>query len=337
LAQLQVRTHAYGVALVVNSDQARVSWHLQRDLQAVLGWLDQGASWARTPLGHYLTGHADPGAEATLWGRWRRIDLTDSQRAAAELAMGSKLCAVQGPPGTGKTTVILNLLAHALVNKVATLAQGGSMGPEIMVVSSTNNRAVDNVVDPLGRDFDESALPLSLRVGSRQIVEKVTSLGLERVRGWLETRSMPAERAHAQLESELRLFRQLRARLKDRVDPEQTYRERLARRRQVGVDIEQLRAEFAPARECEALQTALRRLGVTLPAGLTEASSAAGDENELDRWAEKAARNALVAAALSALGARLARLSQLAEGSGQAALVKLQRYWKRTEQGSHRG
>jgi hypothetical protein len=38
-----------------------------------------------------------------------------------------------------------------------------------------------------------------------------------------------------------------------------------------------------------------------------------------------------VAAALSALGARLARVSQLAEGSGQAALVKLQRYWKRTE------
>jgi hypothetical protein len=245
--------------------------------------------------------------------------------------LGSRLSAVQGPPGTGKTTLILNLLCHTLVQKVVKLAETGSMGREIAVVSSTNNRAVDNVVDPLGRELEPHVLPWSLRVGSRQIVEKVTSLQLERVRLWLHTMPVTAERAQARLDKELTFFRQLYTRLKQRVGPEESHRNRLERKRQVMLEVERLRTGFDPARVRESLRSALQRLGARGPAGFNQVSCSAWTDQELDQWANHSSRNILVPEALSAFGARMTALSQLAEDSGPTALVKLRRHWSHTE------
>src|SRR5690606_33539441 len=54
---------------------------------------------------------------------------------------------------------------------------------KLLLVTSTNNRAVDNVVEPLiGIDPD---LPVALRAGSRIVCEQHLTRQLQRVREWL--------------------------------------------------------------------------------------------------------------------------------------------------------
>jgi hypothetical protein len=77
-------------------------------------------------------------------------------------------------------------VADALVRKVVPLLSGFAMGEAILVVTSTNNAAVDNVTTPLGSGLGPDRLPLALRVGSRDVTEKVTSADLERCKSWIE-------------------------------------------------------------------------------------------------------------------------------------------------------
>ena len=141
------------------------------------------------PLGVFLGGVADPGAarpRLTHAGLRQPQPLGTPQRLAAESALTEPLTAVQGPPGTGKTHMILQLAAHVLVESARRgvydppPADGASRRktprPEALWVSSTNNRAVDQVIEPLGRHTEYGRLPLALRVGSRAVT---TSAGTE--------------------------------------------------------------------------------------------------------------------------------------------------------------
>jgi AAA domain-containing protein len=195
LAQLGSRARAYPTALVVNADQSRVTAHAQRDIEAALERLEGKTLRRDAPLSRYLRGQVSEGdapRSARCLGRFTRAGLTPHQLGALELALDRRLCAIQGPPGTGKTTLILNLAADALVRKVLPLAQGHMMSDAVLVVTSTNNAAVDNVTSPLGRLLDAERLPLALRVGSRDVTEKVTSQDLESCIGWLERRKEPS-------------------------------------------------------------------------------------------------------------------------------------------------
>lgn len=209
LAQLGSRARAYPTALVVNADQSRVTAHAQRDIEAALERLEAKTLRRDAPLSRYLRGQVseeDGPRTARCLGRFSRAGLTQHQLAALELSLDRRLCAIQGPPGTGKTTLILNLAADALVRKVLPLVAGHMMSDAVLVVTSTNNAAVDNVTSPLGRLASAERLPLALRVGSRDVTEKVTSQDLESCIGWLERRKEPstAELAAALAELEQR-------------------------------------------------------------------------------------------------------------------------------------
>ncbi|HWM86495.1 MAG TPA: AAA domain-containing protein, partial [Kofleriaceae bacterium] len=117
--------------------------------------------------------------------RFRPRGITASQRAAAERFLGSTLSAVQGPPGTGKTELILNLAANAVVERIGGAVRSAPMRSGLLVVASTNNRAVDNVIDPLGRDFPAERLPLALRIGNQEVIATRTARELERARDWM--------------------------------------------------------------------------------------------------------------------------------------------------------
>ena len=211
LKRLRSKARSYAIALAISSDRSRATWHLQRDIQAALELVEEPGLPESSPLKAYLTGNPPPSRVALCLGRWQATELTSSQREAAELALGSTLSAVQGPPGTGKTTLILNLLADTLVRKITALAETQAMGGTITVVTSTNNRAVDNVVDPLGAQLDADRLALSLRLGSRHVTQTTTRAELKRAQQWLERQTGSLGHYVSELAAALKRFKQARA------------------------------------------------------------------------------------------------------------------------------
>jgi len=195
LAQASTRAQVYPVALVVDGSQAKTTWHLQRELNALLEAEDDDAWSKESVLGRYLTGQPRHGCEGLQRALFDGPALTRQQRIVANHFWGSPLSSVQGPPGTGKTTLILHLCAEALLRQVEGLVDGGTMADSPFVVTSSNNRAVDNVVDPLAQ---REGLPLALRVGSRQVCEHTLSAQLRQTLAFLQA----AERVPASVHSE---------------------------------------------------------------------------------------------------------------------------------------
>jgi RecA/RadA recombinase len=186
LRRSPTRAEVYPVGIVVDGTQAKTSWHLQRELVSLLA--DDAP--LEGPLGAYLTGRPLPDGEAPQRALYPGAALTAHQRVAAERFWGSPFSAVQGPPGTGKTTLILHLCAEALTRQVDALLDRQAMGSELLLIASGNNRAVDNVIDPLTA---QRALPLALRVGSRQVCEQQLGVQLRGVAAWLAQADVETE------------------------------------------------------------------------------------------------------------------------------------------------
>lgn len=195
LAQVGSATKAYDLAVLLDASRNKATFHVQRDIQEALELLSPEMGEASlppdSPLPAYLDDKRRRGKRRSLLGRFEGQPLTDSQRAAGELFLGSTICAVQGPPGTGKTHLILSLAAQQLIDNTLQLCEAKQPSEESLVVTSTNNRAVDNVIDPLSRHF--TGLPLALRVGSREVMDRLTAVELEKVMRWLERRPEPKD------------------------------------------------------------------------------------------------------------------------------------------------
>lgn len=87
--------------------------------------------------------------------------LAGAQRDALVHLLGAQqgeVIAVNGPPGTGKTTMLLSVVASLWIK--AALAKSD---PPVIVVASTNNQAVTNVIDAFGKDFSAGNGPLAGR------------------------------------------------------------------------------------------------------------------------------------------------------------------------------
>ncbi len=66
------------------------------------------------------------------------------------------MTAVQGPPGSGKTTLIVHLIAQQVVKRALRLIETGEDINNLTIVSSTNNKAVDNVIEKLKQEVGDS-------------------------------------------------------------------------------------------------------------------------------------------------------------------------------------
>jgi AAA domain len=176
----------YPAAIVQDGELMFATYHLQNDLRQLRERPPSERPLVRgSALSSYLTGQPASAGEAPLRARFRPRGVTASQRAAAERFLGSTLTAVQGPPGTGKTELILNLAAQAVVERAVGVALGATMGSGLLVVTSTNNRAVDNVIDPLAHEMPGERLPIALRTGNQEVTASRTARELERAREWL--------------------------------------------------------------------------------------------------------------------------------------------------------
>ncbi len=254
------RAKVYPVGIVVDATRARTTWHLQRELTL----LSEGPS---VPYGsgleRYLTGRPGPAVVLDPIPQRALFDapaLTPRQREAADHAWASSFAAVQGPPGTGKTTVILHLAAEALVRQVEALVDGRRMGSELFVVTSSNNRAVDNVLGPLARD----GLPLALRVGSRQVSAGPLAATLRRALTWLKQAQAEPEAVHrAELEAATARFVEVRGPIDALWAPQRAARERGAERARLERSLAQLLGEIEDAGRDAGRDVTLTRAATT--------------------------------------------------------------------------
>lgn len=236
LEQASSRARVYAVGIVIDGTQAKTTWHLQRELEALV--VGERGRWKLTsPLGAYLTGQALAAGEAPQRALFPGPALSASQRSAAEAFWGSSLSAVQGPPGTGKTRLILHLCAEALVRQTEALLAGGSRAPsEQLLITSSNNRAVDNVIEPLDAG---KGLALALRAGSRQSSETQLLVQLRRTLAWLKRAAgESALERSAQLAREKALFLAQRDAIEGLLAPRRAELERASQRLKLSRELE---------------------------------------------------------------------------------------------------
>lgn len=250
LAGSRTRAEVYPVGVVIDGSQAKTTWHLQRELTQLL---EEKESDFRPHgcLGRYLMGQptelASGVAEAPQRALFTGPALTEHQRSAAEHFWGSTLTSVQGPPGTGKTTLILHLCAEALIRQVDGLLDRNLMGAELLLITSSNNRAVDNVIDPL---TDREGLPLALRVGSRQVCEQALAARLEGTLRWLEHAKVEPVGVHKQtLTQALATFSAVRAQLDAVLTPRRLALAERVERTRLETEIAQRTAQLPIDRE----------------------------------------------------------------------------------------
>lgn len=222
----------YGVGLVHDGDQVFATRHLQRELSHLLERRVGAPPWGRkSPLWGYLSGKAPSPGHAPMRGLRAPRPITDDQRLVAERFLASPLSAAQGPPGTGKTELLLNLGAAALVERVAELAEGAAMPRDLLLVASTNNRAVDHVLEPLAGGMPGP--PLGLRVGNLQVLNTVSLDTFGAAQSWLMGHTPPSESAGREaLKAALADFRAARA-VVDAADAPRLAARRHAERRRV--------------------------------------------------------------------------------------------------------
>lgn len=250
---------AYPVGLVADDGQLNATWHLQRELLDLLRMQPGTPPWStETPLWRYLASEPEAPGLRSPRGLLEPRGLTDGQLDCARRFLGGRLTTAQGPPGTGKTDLILNLAADTLIDKLRPLIDGKAMGATWLLVSSTNNRAVDNVLDPLGRDMPDDRLPLGLRVGSMDVTANLGVEALNRARNWLALQ--PSADIEAKYAAALAEFEAALSVVEQAISPYETAREDAERK----LRLQARRAELSEAEDVigapEQVQQALGRL-----------------------------------------------------------------------------
>jgi len=141
--------------------------------------------WSSTGAAHLIPDCAKPQAKQRhLLGPLAAPLMSNrSQEDTLERLRGEPLTVVTGPPGTGKTQLVVNAVANAWLDG------------HTVLVTSTNNAAVDVAVERAGKDVCRGLL---VRTGNREIREQVPDFVTAAVD---EARDDPGEaaKAHASL------------------------------------------------------------------------------------------------------------------------------------------
>jgi len=171
-ARLSLQAHPHALAMLLPRGDPTSG------LRSELGVLLREPAPRGGPLAVLLGATPAAGREAPLWTHGASPP-TGSQLAAARALEGSTdLVALCGPPGCGKTTLIHHLAAQAIVDRALDqtwVKPPPAETPWSLVVTSTNNAAVDNALAPF---VASHALPVGLRLGNRRALAELAAPAL---------------------------------------------------------------------------------------------------------------------------------------------------------------
>jgi hypothetical protein len=152
-------------------DFVPANYNLKKDLQKISS--QSFASWAFPdhPAYEYLFGQPEPPRhEELFFGSFFTDPPNQDQAIALKHQRQNSLTAVIGPPGNGKTTLLLHEIAVSVVERGYQLASTGFDESNLTFVTSTNNRAVNNVLERLATRF--SADYFYLAGGRKELIDK---------------------------------------------------------------------------------------------------------------------------------------------------------------------
>ncbi len=151
------RQGVYNTAVSVLVD---TSTEYQATLREELRQLQTRKDWTTTAAAHLISSQSVSNLQdrAPSGPLAAPLDCNQSQEETLELLRRKPLTVVTGPPGTGKTQLVVNAVTNAWLDN------------ENVLVTSTNNAAVDVAVDRAERDVFKGLL---LRTGNREIREQI--------------------------------------------------------------------------------------------------------------------------------------------------------------------
>ncbi|GFE71728.1 ATP-binding protein [Chroococcus sp. FPU101] len=144
-------------------------------------------SWAvpKHPAYEYLFGKPQsPEKEQIFLGAFPINPPDDYQALALKHACSHSLTAVIGPPGNGKTDTVSHKIAQQIVKRAVKIATEEEDESNLTLITSTNNRAVNNVESLLTQNRKLSNF-FYLLGGSKDLVESQVLPKLETAIDWL--------------------------------------------------------------------------------------------------------------------------------------------------------
>jgi len=233
-----LRCHPHG--LVMLPPRGDPTSALRTDLHAVLG----EPLPPRGPLAVYLGARGAPLRDHAIFTSGK-VPPTPSQLEAARAFESTEdIVAVCGPPGCGKTALMHHVTAQTIVacalDKLWTNAPSRG-APWQLVVTSTNNAAVDNALAP----FVSGGLPVGIRLGNRRTLAETTAAMLARAIDALqEPGELPLDEARAAFEARAA---PVRAFLRERAASTKARASAAERRKELELRAARLREELALA------------------------------------------------------------------------------------------
>lgn len=174
------------IPYLLRFDYVSYTHNLKKDLR----YLSHQQFWDWAIPGHsayeYFFGSPQPPRHDVLFlGAFPGKEPNKSQADALKHFYVSPLTAVIGPPGNGKTSLLLHIIAISLVKRAHQLVTTGIDESNLTLVTSTNNRAVTNVIEKLATELGNNFF--YLEGGRKDFIDKQVIPKLLRAKNWLET------------------------------------------------------------------------------------------------------------------------------------------------------